>query len=106
MGWKISPMKVETKQELMQRLSSVKPKLQTNFGVLYIGFFGSFAKDNISPNSDVDILVEMKESDFDSVAGLQIFLESLLERHVDLVRKRSRLKPSFLNRIQKDLVNV
>lgn len=99
-------MKVETKQELMQRLSEVKAKLQADFGVLHIGFFVSFAKDNINPNSDVDILVEMKEADFDSVVGLQIFLESLLERNVDLVRKRNQIKPSFLNRIQKDLINV
>ncbi len=103
---KILHMKVETKQELMQKLSVVKPKLQADFGVLHIGFFGSFAKDNINPNSDVDILVEMKEPDFDSVAELQIFLESIFERHVDLVRKRSQIKPSFLNRIQKDLINV
>ncbi|WP_032924694.1 hypothetical protein [Leptospira santarosai] len=65
-----------------------------------------FAQDNINPNRDVDILVEMKKSDFDSAAGLQIFLEFLLERHVDLVRKKSKIRFSFLNRIEKDLVNV
>ncbi|EKO79977.1 hypothetical protein LEP1GSC068_0846 [Leptospira sp. Fiocruz LV3954] len=51
-------------------------------------------------------MVEMKKSDFDSAAGLQIFLEFLLERHVDLVRKKSKIIFSFLNRIEKDLVNV
>ncbi|WP_346275110.1 nucleotidyltransferase domain-containing protein [Leptospira santarosai] len=60
----------------------------------------------MNPNRDVDILVEMKKSDFDSVAGLQVFLEFLLERHVDLVRKKSKIRFSFLNRIEKDLVNV
>ncbi|WP_155717174.1 hypothetical protein [Leptospira santarosai] len=65
-----------------------------------------FVQDNINPNRDVDILVEMKKSDFDSAAGLQVFLEFLLERHVDLVRKKSKIIFSFLNRIEKDLVNV
>ncbi|TGN16740.1 toxin-antitoxin system toxin subunit [Leptospira ilyithenensis] len=77
-------MKVESRQELIQKLSDAKPKLETGFGVLQVGVFGSFAKDKISSNSDVDIFVDMKNPDFDSLAGLQIFLKSLLERNVDL----------------------
>ncbi|TGN19141.1 nucleotidyltransferase family protein [Leptospira idonii] len=99
-------MKVESKQELIQELSKIKPILNSDFGVLQIGIFGSFAKDQVHSNSDIDLLVELKDPDFDSFAGLQIFLEKLLERNVDLVRKRSQIRPSFLNRIQKDLIHV
>lgn len=99
-------MKVESKNDLIQRLSDIKPKLVRDFGVLQIGIFGSFAKGNINSNSDIDILVEMKDTDFDSLAGLQIFLENFFERNIDLVRKRSKINPSFLIRIQKDLINV
>lgn len=99
-------MKIGSKQELIKELSKIKPILNNDFGVLQIGIFGSFAKDKINSESDVDLLVEMKNPDFDSLAGLQIFLEKLLERNVDLVRKRNQIKPSFLNRIQKDIINV
>ncbi|MBM9548754.1 nucleotidyltransferase domain-containing protein [Leptospira sp. 201903074] len=99
-------MKISSKQELIKELSKIKPILNHDFGVLQIGIFGSFAKDKINSESDVDLLVEMKNPDFDSLAGLQIFLEKLLERNVDLVRKRNQIKPSFLNRIQKDIINV
>lgn len=99
-------MKIGSKQELINELSKIKPILNNDFGVLQIGIFGSFAKDKINSESDVDLLVEMKNPDFDSLAGLQIFLEKLLERNVDLVRKRNQIKPSFLNRIQKDIINV
>ncbi|MBM9592152.1 nucleotidyltransferase domain-containing protein [Leptospira sp. 201903075] len=99
-------MKIGSKQELIKELSKIKPILNKDFGVLQIGIFGSFAKDKINSESDVDLLVEMKNPDFDSLAGLQIFLEKLLERNVDLVRKRNQIKPSFLNRIQKDIINV
>ncbi|TGN09740.1 toxin-antitoxin system toxin subunit [Leptospira ilyithenensis] len=99
-------MKVESRQELIQTLSDVKPKLESDFGVLQIGIFGSFAKDKINSNSDVDIFVDLKNPNFDSLAGLQIFLENLLERNVDLIRKRNLIKLSFLKRIQKDLINV
>ncbi|TGL45965.1 nucleotidyltransferase family protein [Leptospira perdikensis] len=99
-------MKVETKKELIEELTKIKPILNNDFGVLKIGVFGSFAKDTVNSNSDVDLLVEMKSPDFDSFVGLKIFLENLFERNVDLVRKRNQIKPSFLNRIQKDIINV
>ncbi|MCW7532328.1 nucleotidyltransferase family protein, partial [Leptospira soteropolitanensis] len=81
-------MKVETKKELIEELTKIKPILNNDFGVLKIGVFGSFAKDTVNSNSDVDLLVEMKSPDFDSFVGLKIFLENLFERNVDLVRKR------------------
>ncbi len=99
-------MKVESKQELIMELAKIKPILSNDFGVIQIGIFGSFAKDKINSESDVDLLVEMKNSDFDSFVGLKIFLEKLLERNIDLVRKRNQIKPAFLNRIQKDIINV
>ncbi|MCW7494876.1 nucleotidyltransferase domain-containing protein [Leptospira sp. 2 VSF19] len=99
-------MKVETKKELIEELTKIKPILNNDFGVLKIGVFGSFAKDTVNSNSDVDLLVEMKSPDFDSFVGLKIFLENLFERNVDLVRKRNQIKTSFLNRIQKDIINV
>ncbi|MCG6154072.1 nucleotidyltransferase family protein [Leptospira bandrabouensis] len=99
-------MKVESKQDLIEKLAKLKPVLSNDFGVLQIGIFGSFAKDKISSESDIDLLVEMKNPDFDSLVGLKIYLEQLFERNVDLIRKRKQIKPSFLNRIQKDLINV
>ncbi|PJZ79534.1 nucleotidyltransferase family protein [Leptospira meyeri] len=99
-------MKVGSKQELIKELSKIKPILNNDFGVLQIGIFGSFAKDKVNSESDVDLLVEMKNPDFDSFVGLKIFLEKLFERNVDLVRKRNQINPSFLNRIQKDIINV
>ncbi|MCG6146552.1 nucleotidyltransferase family protein [Leptospira bandrabouensis] len=91
---------------MIEELTKIKPILNNNFGVLKIGIFGSFAKDKVNSDSDVDLLVEMQSPDFDSFVGLKIFLENLFERNVDLVRKRNQIKPSFLNRIQKDIINV
>ncbi|MBM9546091.1 nucleotidyltransferase domain-containing protein [Leptospira sp. 201903074] len=99
-------MRVESKKELIEQLTKIKPILNNNFGVLKIGIFGSFAKDKVNSDSDVDLLVEMQSPDFDSFVGLKIYLEKLFERNVDLVRKRNHIKPSFLNRIQQDIINV
>jgi len=53
--------------------------------VCRIGLFGSFARKNAGPESDVDILVELKEPTFDHYMDLKFYLEELLQRQVDLV---------------------
>ena len=48
--------------------------LKKNFGVLNIGLFGSYAKDQQNPDSDIDFLVEFSEPRFDWLASLQIYM--------------------------------
>jgi len=61
-----------------------------------IGIFGSFARGNAGPESDVDILVELKEPTFDHYMDLKFYLEDILGLSVDLVLHdaiKPRLKP-------------
>ena len=71
-----------------------------------ISLFGSFARDQATDGSDVDILVE-----FDTRAtsrtyfGVQFYIEDLLGRRVDLVTTkalRSELRPY----VQREAVSV
>jgi uncharacterized protein len=94
---------VMTEQELMDILQKEKPYLQEKFGLLSIGVFGSYAKGAQSPESDIDLLVEIVEPRFDVLAGLQIYLESKLGKPVDLIRKRKNLRERFLRRIEKNI---
>lgn len=59
-------------------------------------FFGSVLTDNFSQNSDIDILItflpDSKYSLFD-LAQMQMELEQLLGRKVDLVEKESLVNP-------------
>jgi uncharacterized protein len=74
-----------------------KPHLATQFAVTRLALFGSAARDEAGPGSDVDILVS-----FDGPAtskryfGVQFYLEDLLGCQVDLVMEkalRSELRP-------------
>jgi len=69
------------------------------YGVKRAGVFGSAARGEMSPDSDVDILVEidgdMSLLDF---VGLKLELEEKLGRNVDLV-EYSTLKPILKERI-------
>ena len=86
-------------------LSENKSYLQSEYGVTGMTLFGSTARGDNSPESDVDILVEMPPKIF-LVSGLKQYLEKILGSSVDLVRRHSHLSPRFLNQIQKDAITI
>lgn len=57
------------------------------YGVKRIGLFGSFARNEQTRSSDVDVLVEFAEGQatFDNFMHLVYFLEDLFSRKVDLL---------------------
>lgn len=78
------------------------------FGVRGLHIFGSVARDEATPESDVDILV-----DFDPEASiglfkylrLQRYLATLLGRKVDLVT-REAIRPQLAKYIYQDLIDA
>jgi uncharacterized protein len=82
--------------EIMEKLASVRFKLNECFTVQRIGVFGSFARGDAGPGSDVDIIVELGEPTFDHYMDLKFYLEEILQRPVDLVLAdtiKPRLRP-------------
>lgn len=79
--------------------------LQQEFGITYMRLFGSVAKGQHKPNSDVDVFVEMPPKAYAMVAAAQ-YLEELLGCDVDLIRKHSNMRPFFLNQIQKYGIDI
>ncbi len=67
------------------------------FGVKSLALFGSVARDEAQPASDVDVLVEFEgQATFDRYMDLKFFLEHLLGSRVDLVTRKAlklRLRP-------------
>lgn len=79
--------------------------LRERFGVKSLGLFGSIARGEASPRSDVDILVEFNAPSFDHYMDLKFYLEERLGRPVDLVLKGS-LKPALRERILREVRDV
>jgi uncharacterized protein with HEPN domain/predicted nucleotidyltransferase len=81
----------ELREEVIIAISSRYPALKKLFGVKKIGIFGSLARGDEHPGSDIDIEVEFeKGSDtYRNYFGLALYLEELLGgRRVDLVTTR------------------
>lgn len=47
-----------TRAELLEKLRDLKPWLEEQ-GIVNVRLFGSYARDEAGPNSDVDLLVDM-----------------------------------------------
>ncbi|MDY0237307.1 MAG: nucleotidyltransferase family protein [Campylobacterales bacterium] len=78
-------------------------EFKENYSVEKIGVFGSFARDEATADSDIDIFVNMKPSLFDMVA-VKNRIENDLNIKVDLIREHKNMRPFLLKMIKKDLI--
>jgi len=92
--------------ELKVILAKHREDLQRKFKVSEIGLFGSYVRETQSKHSDVDILVEFKESiSLLDLVKLENYLTSLLEVKVDLVPKED-IRIELRERILKEAIYV
>ena len=91
--------------DALSLLREHEPELKKRFGVAKIGIFGSFARGEERPESDVDVLVTFQEGKktFDNFMGTKFYLEDLFKRKVDLVTDAA-LKPLIRDPILQEVV--
>lgn len=77
---------VESKAEVVERLRANSARV-LDLGVKRIGLFGSFVRNEATPSSDVDVLVEFEpgQKSFDRFMKLSWMLEEILQRPVEIV---------------------
>ncbi len=86
-------------------LQSNKSRIQNDFGVSSLAIFGSVARGDNRPDSDIDIIVDMPPKLL-LVTALKEYLEALLSSSVDLIRRHSHLSEKFLNQIYHDAISI
>jgi len=94
-----------SRKRVLDLLKKHQTELRT-LGVRSLALFGSVARDQAGPTSDVDLLVEFSETpNFDRFMDVKIYLEDMLGRQVDLVLPQS-VRPQVRPYIEQDLVYV
>ncbi len=94
------------RDEVIGFLSSHRQELEEHFGVCSIALFGSMARDEAGPESDVDVLVEFRETPgLTEYMRLKFWLEDHLGRQVDLVMKKG-LKPWATPLVEAEAIRV
>jgi len=93
---------MKSKEEIIAILSKYKKIIQDKYKVRKIAIFGSYAREEATSNSDIDIVVDMPSS-FDNFFDLKYFLEEKLNSKVDLIKEKN-LRVFIKKRIQNDLI--
>src|SRR5436853_4307787 len=94
------------RDHVLATLRSHKEKLRDQFSVRSLALFGSVARDEAGPGSDIDLLVEFdRPTGYFGLVRLQLFLEDLLGSSVDLGTPGA-LRPSMRQRIQEESLRV
>jgi predicted nucleotidyltransferase len=92
-----------TREKILETIRSNKQGF-SNLGVVRIGLFGSYAKNQALPGSDVDILVELSRPDWSTLCAVWDTLEKQLNTKVDLIRKGSHLRETFIRSVENDII--
>lgn len=92
-----------SQNELLSRLKELKPVLLSDYSVKKIGIFGSFSNNTANADSDIDIFVELEKPIGWKFLSLEIYLEKILGRRIDLVTKnalKDQIKDDILKQIK------
>lgn len=94
------------KEEILNYLQQHKNEFKEKYQISKIALFGSFAKDQNSDNSDIDIAIETKLSDYFLLYDFKESLENVFHTKVDVVRLRDKMNLSLKKRILQDGIYV
>ena len=101
------PDRVRTLDEALSRLRARRAELERE-GVRHVAIFGSFARGDDRPDSDIDILVRLDPNldiGLSALMELQRTLETMVGRPVDMVDSAA-LKARFRREIEDERVDA
>ena len=91
-----------TKNEILSKLTELKPILYKDYSVIEIGLFGSYSEDQQSEESDIDILIELEKPIGWKFFTLEMYLEKVFNKKIDLITKgalKEQIKDGILKQV-------
>ncbi len=95
---------MNNRETILKELRRLKPDFEQQYGVTRIGIFGSVARNEIREDSDVDVVVEMRDPDLFYMVHIKEALENNLKRPVDVIRYRTMMNRYLRARIDREAV--
>ncbi len=96
------------KNQILQYLSANKQSISQKYHLKKLGIFGSYARNDQTPESDLDLLVEFEDntpnlSDIKEI--LRKEMQSIFQIPIDICREKY-IKPIFRKQILSDAIYV
>lgn len=94
-----------SREYILSEIKQQKQKLQ-NLGVVRIGLFGSYAKEEQSEKSDIDILIEFEpeKENFDNYMSVYDILENTFSNEKIEIVTKNGLSPYIGPKILKEVI--
>lgn len=100
---------IRTELTSLNVLKILKNYLRDNaqkYGIKRMGLFGSYAREEQRPDSDVDICILLEKPNYMTKSTIQSELEAMLGREVDVVSLSARMAPEFKDSIDNEAIYV
>jgi predicted nucleotidyltransferase len=95
-----------TQEELLTDLKEIKSDLLHQFGIKEIVLFGSYARNDFTQESDVDLaIIDIEKKDYFIRAKAKHYLEKLLQKKVDL-GYFDTIRPFIRKEIENEMIHV
>lgn len=99
-------MSIPRREEILEVLRHHKEELANRYGVTKLGVFGSVARDEAREESDVDVVVTLRQPNLFMMVHIKDALEAALHRPVDIVQYREQMNQFLKQRIDREAVYV
>ena len=97
-----------SKDQICDYLSSIRGDLDKTYNIKTVGLIGSFARDEASPKSDIDIVYTLKKNTqlgYFKLYNLQQMLEKHFNRKIDLINYKY-INPLIKYKSDKEILYV
>jgi len=97
-----------SKEDILSFLQEQKDLLFTEYQLVRLGLFGSFARSEESESSDIDLIIEFAPNTkdlFGKKQRLKAHIQRKFNRDVDLCREKY-IKPYYKNQLLKSVIYI
>jgi len=94
------------KDDILRYLKDNKHRFLKKYQISQIALFGSYSRNEEKDDSDIDIAIKTKLSDYFVLYDFKDELEKIFHTKVDIVRLREKMNQSLKRRIQQEATYV
>jgi len=94
------------REKVLDFLKENKEAFSKKYQISALALFGSLARGEAREDSDIDIAIETKLSDYFTLYDFKEELEKAFQSKVDVVRLREKMNPRLKNRILNEGIYV
>ena len=102
----VRPQGMSSIQEILTKLKVYYLCNKDRLGIEKIGVFGSFTRGEETPDSDIDIVISLKNPSLYRYAEITRQLQSVFCRKIDLISLKSTFPESFKQQLEKEAIYV